>query len=391
MILAGHGRFEAAKLLGLVEVPALRISDLNGVQKGAYVLADNKLAERAGWDRELLAIELGELSVLLPDLGLSVDLTGFEVGEIDRVLADVGRKTSASPDDDIVPPPEVTVSRPGDVWMLGRHRIICGDARQKEVFREVLGDERVDLVFTDPPHNVPTYGRPLGRDVIQPCDFDDVSGEVKGDEFRIFLRQVLGNAAAISRDGALHFVCMDWTRIADLIEAGRLVYSELKDLCVWVKSDGRQGNLYRSQHELIAVFKVVDGEHVNIVKPRRSNRKRSNVWHYAGVNPSSRGQEKFASCPRVLPMALVADAISDVTRRDAIVLDLFGGSGTTLIAAERIGRCARLIEIDPRSVDVAVSRFQRLTKADVTHAQTGATFIEVAQGRNQNQHTRNEE
>jgi hypothetical protein len=213
VILAGQGRFEAAKLLGLDAVPGLRIGDLSEAQKRAYVLADNKLAERAGWDRQLLAVELGELSVLLPDLGLSVDLTGFKVREIDRVLADVEQKTSASPDDDIVLPPEVTVSRPGDAWMLGRHRIICGDARQGEVLREILGDERVDLVFTDPPHSAPTYGRPLGRDVIQPCHFDDVSGEVKDDEFRIFLRQVLGNAAAISRDGALHFVCMDWTRM----------------------------------------------------------------------------------------------------------------------------------------------------------------------------------
>jgi hypothetical protein len=373
VILAGHGRFEAAKLLGLVEVPILRIDDLNEAQKRAYVLADNKLAERAGWDRALLAVELGELSIMLPDLGLSVDLTGFEVGEIDEVSP----KISATPDDEIEPLPEVPVSQPGDVWMLGRHRIICGDARQKAVLREVLGDERVDVVFTDPPRSAPTCGRPLGCDVTQPCDFDDVLGEVKSDEFRIFLRQVLGNAAAISREGALHFVCMEWTHLAHLIEAGRPVCGELKDLCVWVKNDGRQGTLYRSQHELVAVFKVGDGEHVKNIKPRGSGRNRSNVWHYAGVNPSSRGQEKFTSRPRVLPVALVADAIRDVTHRDTIVLDLFGGSGTTLIAAERIGRCARLIEIDPRSVDVAVSRFQRLTKADVTHAQTGATFIEV--------------
>jgi DNA methylase/ParB-like nuclease domain len=380
VILAGHGRFEAAKLLGLVEVPTLRIGDLNGAQKRAYVLADNRLAERAGWDRELLAVELGELSVMLPDLGLSVDLTGFKVGEIDRVLPDAGQKTSASPDDDIVPPPEIPVSRSGHVWMLGRHRIICGDSRQKDVVRKVLGDERIDLLFTDPPHGPPAYGHVLRCDVIQPCDVADAAGEVAGDEFRIFLRQVLGNAAAISRNGALHFVCMDWTRIADLIEAGRPVYGAPKDLCIWVKNDGRQRTLYRSQHELIALFKVGDGEHS---KSKRSGRNRSNVWHYAGVTPSSRGEEEFEPPSRAQPVALVADAIRDVTRRDAIVLDPFGGSGTTLIAAERNGRCARLIEFDPRSVDVAVSRFQRLTKAEVTLAQTGATFREVAQGRNQ--------
>jgi DNA modification methylase len=192
-----------------------------------------------------------------------------------------------------VPPPEIPVSRPGDVWMLGRNRVICGDARQKEVFREVVGDERVDLLFTDPPHGPLAYGHVLGRDAIQPCDVADAAGEVAGDEFRIFLRQVLGNAAAISRDGALHFVCMDWTRIADLIEAGRPVYGAPKDLCVWVKNDGRQGTLYRSQHELIAVFKVGNGEHVKHVKPRGSGRNRSNVWHYAGVTPSSREEEEF--------------------------------------------------------------------------------------------------
>ena len=195
--------------------------------------------------------------------------------------------------------------------------------------------------------------------------------------------EILGNAATVSRAGALHFVCMDWRHIADLIEAGRPIFGDLKNLCVWVKNNGGQGSLYRSQHELVAVFKVGDGEHVNNVELGRFGRNRSNVWHYAGVNTFKTGrQQELASHPTVKPVALVADAIKDVTRRDAIVLDLFGGSGTTLVAAERTGRRARLIEIEPRYVDVTIRRFERITKADAIHAESDATFSELAQERN---------
>ena len=382
MILAGHGRFQAAKLLGFDAVPAIRISQLTEAQKRAFVLADNKLSERAGWDRELLAVELGELAVMLPDLGLSVDLTGFEVGEIDAILTDVEEDKAASRDDEVIPLPEKPVTRPGDLWVLGRHRLLCGDARDPAAIGALLGNEPADMVFTDPPYNVRINGHVLGKGRHQHAEFAMASGEMSEGEFTAFLQQVLGNAAAASRNGALHFVCMDWRHLGELLAAGKSVYSEMKNLCVWAKTNGGQGSLYRSQHELVAVFKVGDGEHVNNVELGRFGRNRSNVWHYAGVNSFKAGrQEELEAHPTVKPVALVTDAIKDVTRRGAIVLDIFGGSGTTLIAAERTGRRARLLEIEPRYVDVTIARFEQVTKADAVHAETGQTFAEIADER----------
>lgn len=383
MILAGHGRFQAAKLLGLDKVPTIKIADLTETQKRAFVLADNKLADRAGWDQELLAAELGDLVVLLPEAGFSVDVTGFEVAEIDGVLADVEEETAASQDDDVGTPPANAVTHAGDVWLLGRHRIICGDARDSGVIRQLLGDEAVDMLFTDAPYNVRISGHVMGCGKAKHAEFAMASGEMTEEEFTSFLEQVLGNAAAVSRPGALHYLCMDWRHIADLIEVGKSIYGELKNLCVWAKSNAGQGSLYRSQHELVAVFKVGAGEHVNNVELGRFGRNRSNVWRYAGVNTFKRGRdEELAFHPTVKPVALVADAIKDVTKRSAVVLDLFGGSGTTLIAAERTGRRARLIEIEARYVDVTIERFQTVTKADAIHAPSGKTFAEIAAERN---------
>jgi DNA modification methylase len=383
VILAGHGRFEAAKLLGMSQVPTIKISDLNEAQKRAYVLADNKLAERAGWDRDMLMTELGELSVILPELDLSVDLTGFEAGEIDVLMADAEGEKAASQDDEVGEVPVTPVTQLGDMWILGRHRILCADARDHhEVGILVAGEPFPRMVFVDVPYNVPVDGHVMGNGRVTHPDFAMASGEMSDKEYTAFLRQVLGNAASVSHSGALHYVCMDWRHIGNLVEAGKSIYSELKNLCVWVKSNGGQGSLYRSQHELIAVFKVGDEAHVNNVELGRFGRNRSNVWHYAGVNGFKAGRnEELASHPTVKPVALVADAIKDVTRRGDVVLDLFGGSGTTLIAAERTGRQALLMEIEPRYVDVTIQRYQALTKTDAVHYYTDKTFAEVADER----------
>lgn len=379
MILAGHGRFQAAKLLGLDAVPTIRISRLSEAQRRAFVLADNKLAERAGWDRELLAVELGELSVMLPDLGLSVDLTGFDAGEVDTILADAEEDKAVSRDDEAVPVPDQPISRLGDLWVLGLHRLLCGDARDPAALRALLANDPADMVFAEPPHNVRIDGHILGRGQHQPVEFAMASGEMSEAEFTAFLQQVLGNAAAESHDGALHFVCTDWRHLGELLTAGKSVYSEMKDLCVWAKTDSGQGSLYRSQHELVAVFKVGDGEYTNNIKSGKFGRSRSNIWRYTGVNSFKAGrQEEFAAHRTAKPVALVCDAIKDVTRRGAIVLDLFGGSGTTLVAAERTGRRARLLEIEPRYVDATIARFEQVTKADAIYAETGQSYAEVA-------------
>ena len=359
VIIAGHGRFNAAKLIGMNEVPTIRLSHMSEGQKRAYVLADNKLAERAGWDREMLVAELGELCVLLPEMGLSVDLTGFEIGEIDIMMGDQEEQKAESKDDQVEPVQNAPVSQAGDLWICGRHKILCGDARDPSCLDALLGHERADMVFTDPPFNVRVAGHVMGRGSVTHDEFAMASGEMSEGEFAEFLTSVLQNAVDVSQPQALHFVVMDWRHIDTLFQVGRKIYSEVKNLIVWAKTNGGQGSLYRSQHELIALFKVGDAEHVNNVELGRFGRNRSNVWNYAGANGFKADRMKeLEAHPTVKPVALVADAIKDVTKRNAVVLDLFGGSGTTLIAAERTGRRGRLIEIEPKYVDATVRRFE---------------------------------
>jgi DNA modification methylase len=379
MILAGHGRFAAAKLLGLNQVPVIRIAHLSDAEKRAYVLADNALAERAGWDRDMLAVELGDLSILLPESGLSIDLTGFEVPEIDSILADAEEEKAAHPDDDTVEPSTTPVSRPGDLWLLGRHRLLCADARQPDCLGKLMAGEQADMVFTDPPYNVRIDGHVLGHGKIMHPEFAMASGEMSDAEFTSFLESVLSNAASVSKDGSLHFIAMDWRHIGNLIDAGKKVYSEMKNLCVWAKTNAGQGSLYRSAHELIAVFKVGESEHMNNVQLGKFGRNRSNVWTYAGINAFKAGRdEELKSHPTVKPIALVADTIKDVTKRGAVILDLFGGSGTTLIAAERTGRKACVLEIEPRYVDVTIARYQRVSGKDAVRADDGKIFADIA-------------
>jgi DNA modification methylase len=383
-IIAGHGRVEAAKLLGLDCVPTVRLAHLNAAQRRAYVLADNKLALNAGWDRELLAIELQGLI----DIDFDVELTGFSPTEIDLVLDDAreGSPNGPTEAEDQVPFPiddqTSAVTRAGDVWCLGRHRLICGDARDQVVFNLLMGDERADLLFTDPPYNVPIDGHVTGLGRIRHREFAMGVGEMSVEAFTSFLQQTLGSAAARARNGAIAFVCMDWRHMGELLEAGQAVFSELKNLCVWNKTNGGMGTFYRSKHELVFVFKVGTASHTNTFGLGDSGRYRTNVWDYAGVNTLRAGRsEDLAMHPTVKPVALVAEAIKDCSRRGEIVLDPFGGSGTTLIAADKTGRLARLIEFDPAYCDTILRRFARVTGKQATQAVSGTSFEEIAQER----------
>jgi DNA methylase/ParB-like nuclease domain len=317
-IIAGHGRVEAARLLGLESVPTVRLAHLDAAQRRAYVLADNKLALNAGWDRELLAIELQGLI----DLAFDVELTGFSAAEIDIVLDEAreGSPDGAAEPEDQVPfapdDPATAVTRPGDVWCLGRHRLICGDARDRAVFDLLMGDERADLIFTDPPYNVPIDGHVSGLGRIRHREFAMGAGEMSAEAFTTFLQQTLGHAAALARDGAIAFVCMDWRHMEELLMAGRAVFSELKNLCVWNKTNGGMGTFYRSKHELVFVFKVGIAAHTNTFGLGESGRYRTNVWDFAGVNTMRAGRsEDLAMHPTVKPVALVAEAIKDCSRR----------------------------------------------------------------------------
>jgi len=375
-IIAGHGRVEAAKLLGLGSVPTLLLSHLNETQRRAYVLADNKLALNAGWDKELLAIELQGLI----DLDFDVELTGFSLAEIDLTLDEAREakpdgKDAAEDEVPVVGGPAVTGR--GDIWHLGRHRLICGDARDAETFRALLGNEQVDLLFTDPPYNVKIDGNVCGLGSVRHREFAFASGEMSQDEFTGFLTVTLANAASVMADGAIAFVCMDWRHMGELLTAGRTCFTELKNLVVWNKTNGGMGAFYRSKHELIFVFKKGEGTHTNSFGLGETGRYRTNVWDYPGISAmsASRGDE-LAMHPTVKPVALIADAIRDCSRRGEIVLDCFAGSGSSLIAAHKTGRCARLVEYDPLYCDTIVRRWEKVTGKRATHDGSGLAFEE---------------
>jgi DNA modification methylase len=358
-IIAGHGRLQAARAMGLTEVPTIVLSGLSDTQKRALRIADNKIALNAGWDLEILQLELGELASI--DIDIDPTLTGFSTGEIDVILS-----SAADPDDEVIPPvPATPRTKPGDIWILGHYRVGCGDGRDADFLGRVLGDgARVDAAFLDPPYNVRIRGNasPTGRH----GEFAMASGEMSEAEFRSFLTDTLGAAACVSRDGAVHFVCIDWRHMNDVSSVGSAIYGELLNLCIWNKSNAGMGSLYRSKHELIFVYRVGTAPHLNMVELGKHGRNRTNVWDYASVN-SMRGsrREDLALHPTVKPTGLVADAILDVTRHGDLVLDLFFlGSGTTLMAAERTGRRFRGLDIDPAYVDVAIERWSARTGLD---------------------------
>jgi DNA modification methylase len=380
MILAGHGRYLAALELGLPKVPVMTLADLSGTEKRALALADNKVASNAGWDRELLARELGELADLLPECQLDLEITGFEAAEIDSLLGDF-LDPELDPADDAPPPPRTPVTQAGDLWELGPHRVLCGDARSETDVRRLMATDAATMMFTDPPHNLPIK-RIQGRGHIKHGNFAQASGEMSQAEFTEFLRIVLSLAAEHSISGSIHFVVVDWRHLGQLLAAGSVVYSELKNLIVWAKTTPGQGSFYRSGHELILAFKNGDGQHVNNVELGRRGRNRSNVWTYAELNTFWTGRiDDLAMHPTMKPVALVSDAIRDCSRRGDIVLDLFMGSGTTIVAADRVGRRARGLEIDPSFVDVAVRRWQAFTKRDAVLRDTGQSFEEVSAAR----------
>lgn len=309
-------------------------------------------------------------------------MTGFGHAEID--LAIQNAETASDPDDDVPPAPSPgkTISRLGDLWSLGPHRILCGDARDRAAIRRLMAGDKARIVFNDPPYNVPIDGHVSGLGRKHHSEFACASGEMSPAEFTDFLETALGNLTSASVDGSLHYVCMDWRHLSEMTVAGSRVYTELKNLCVWNKTNGGMGSFYRSKHELVFVFKHGRASHTNNVELGRFGRYRSNVWDYAGVNTWRRGRDKdLSDHPTVKPILLVADAIQDASNRNDVVLDGFGGSGTTLIAAERVGRRARLMELEPRYVDVTVSRWQKATGQVAVHAETGAPFGEQMEAR----------
>ncbi len=376
VILAGHARYEAAKLIGLSEVPTVTISHLTDKEKRAFVIADNRLAERSDWDLDLLRHEIAELGV---DIGFDVTITGFETPEIDILLADA-QPAKQDADDERPPLASVAVSRRGDLWRCGDHLLLCADCRDNSALEQLMGETRARLIITDPPYQVRISGHARKRNAHR--EFIMASGEMTSAEFAAFLKASLGAMAQASMDGAVHYVFMDWRHLPELNDAASKIYRHQLNLCIWSKTNGGMGSFYRSQHELVGVFKVGTAPHVNNIALGSYGRYRTNVWTYVGVNAFGRGRDKdLADHPTVKPTALIADAILDASHRGDLVLDGFAGSGTILVAAERVGRRARAIEIDPLYVDVALRRWEARTGSAAVLVETGESFAAVTERR----------
>jgi DNA modification methylase len=377
VIICGYGRYLAALELGLKEVPTIVMSGLSDAKKRLLTIADNKIPTNAGWDYPVLAAELGELAVLLPECQLNIELSGFEAAEIDSLMSD--HLDSEREPGDVVPEVEAkAISRPGDLWTLSKHRLLCGDSREPGDVKKLMGTARAVMAFTDPPYNV-RISSVQGRGKTKHREFASASGEMSRAEFTEFLASWMHLAARYLEDGSIVFCCMDWRHVGECLAAGEEAFTELKNMIAWVKTNAGQGSFYRSQHELILVFKNGTGRHQNNIELGKFGRSRSNVWEYAGVNTFRKDRlAELTVHPTVKPVALVADAMRDCSRRGDIVLDPFMGSGTTILAAEKVGRRGYGIEIDPLYIDVAIRRWQEFTKRDAILEATGQTFDEVA-------------
>jgi DNA modification methylase len=376
-ILAGHGRLEAAKRLGRTEVPTLTIAGLSAAEKRAVVIADNRLPEQAVWDFDLLRGHFKELI----EIDFDVELTGFSTGEIDLLLDGRPPLATDDPADDLrgLRSEGSAISQPGDVWQLERHRLVCADALRSNSYELLLGSELAQMIVADPPYNVRINGHAMGRGKRRHREFKMASGEMSEEAFVSFLEAFIRQAVAFSGDGSIHFLFIDWRHFPGLLAAARPLYAEWKNLLVWNKTNAGQGSFYRSKHELIAVFKNGTAQHINNFELGANGRYRANVLDYPSVNclhPARRGELDLH--PTVKPVALIADLIRDCSRRNGVILDPFGGSGTTILAAERTGRIARTIELDPFYVDVAIRRWEQMTGISAKHAETGLTFSDTA-------------
>ena len=377
-IIAGHGRVEAAKSLGMAEVPTIQISHLSEAQRRAFMIADNRLTENSTWDQALLGQELKFLSE--SDLDFGVEVTGFEMAEIDLMIEGLDEEPEADEADALPAVQSEAVSKAEDIWLLGKHKLLCGDALIAAHLELLMDGRRANAVFTDPPYNVPISGFATGNGKTRHRNFAMASGEMSKAQFTSFLTAALKLAAHHSAAGSLQFVCMDWRHMGELLEAGDAAYTELKNVCVWCKTNAGMGSLYRSQHEMIFVFKSGKAAHRNNIQLGKHGRYRTNIWTYPGANSfnsAGKGEKPLEGHPTPKPAALVADAILDCSARGDLVLDTFIGSGTTILAAERTGRVCNGLELDPLYVDVAIRRWQTFSGKSAIHAVSGKTFREI--------------
>jgi len=376
-IIVGHRRWVAAKEIGLPMIPVVEVSHLSEEQLRTFTILDNKLCEDGEWDLDALRVEFDELSLID---NFNFEDTGFSTAEFDNLLTAPSTDMEGHQAEDEVPEAAPrAVTRPGDIWVMGEHRLICGNSLEEQTFDRLLGKERAQMIFSDSPYNL--SARTISRKHSQ--GFAMASGEMPVAGFARFLATSFGLLARFSVDGSIHFQCMDFRHIREMLEAGYGVYSELKNLVVWKKHSAGMGSFYRSQHELVFVWKNGTAPHINNFGLGQTGRHRSNVWDYRGnAGFHSERDDELACHATVKPWSMVADAIRDCSKPGGIILDPFGGSGTTAIAAERTRRKARLIELDPIYCDVAVRRWEKLTDKEAVLARTGETFKKLEGLRN---------
>ncbi len=380
-VIAGHARLEAAIKLELNQVPVIHLEHLSPAQATALMVADNRLAELSSWDTELLATHLKELSIL--DLSFDLEATGFTVGEIDLQIESLDIPAKAKDDsvDQFSFAQGPAVTQIGDLWQLGGHRLVCSNALDAACYTALMDGQQAAMVITDPPYNVKIDGHVGGRGAIRHREFAMATGEMSADGFTTFLQTVFLRLVEHSIDGSVHTIFMDWRHLPEILAAGQRAYTSQLNLCVWAKSRAGMGSFYRSQHELALVFKSGTAPHRNNVELGRFGRYRTNVWTYPGIHAMRSGEEGdlLALHPTVKPVKMIADAILDCSARGEIILDPFLGSGTTLLACERVGRLCRAIELDPLYVDTAIRRWQALTGEDAMLLSTGQTFTQREQ------------
>jgi DNA modification methylase len=381
-VIAGHGRLLASEKQGLQVVPVIRLGHLTAVQAKAFRIADNRLTEISTWNDQLLGEVLSDLVAV--ELDFNLEVIGFSMGEIDLRIEGPAAPAEVHPDpaDEL---PEAfdhsPVTRPGDLWLMRGHRVLCGNALDAASYAALMQEVLADLIFTDPPYNLPIDGHVSGKGRTHHREFPMASGEMTSGEFTAFLTTAFHLFAEHSCNGSIQFVCMDWRHMLEILAAGKRAYTDLKNVCVWVKDNAGMGSLYRSQHEFVFVFKNGRAAHRNNVQLGQFGRNRTNIWQYPGANNIGRKGEEgnlLAVHPTVKPVQLVADAIMDCSARGDVVLDPFLGSGSTLIAAERVGRLCYGIEIDPLYVDTAIRRWQRHAGDSAIHARTGKRFDDLA-------------
>ena len=371
-IIAGHGRVEAARRAGLTEVPAIYVEHLSPAQIEALALAENRISDDAGYSAETLSQILRDLAV---DVDFDLSTTGYDVGEIDFMLVE-------QDDGDDGEPVEAnrstgSISRVGDTYVIGSHRIACGDARDAAVYTRLFGSDRAQASISDFPYDLPINGHVSGAG--RHSEFPMASGEMSRTQFTQFIRTTAARIVECSADGSLHYIFMDHRHIRELLDGCQDAFSEQLNLCVWKKNNGGLGSLYRSQHELVFVFKNGNAAHINNVMLGKYGRNRTNIWEYPGANSFGKGRrgmlDRHATSK---PIALIADAIMDCSHHGGVILDAFLGSGTTVLAAQRTGRRCFGIELDPHFVDMSVQRAAAAVGEAAIHLESGLTFDALA-------------